>query len=260
PGTAKSQLLSCVSRISPRSVFCTGKGSSAAGLTAAAVKDDFGEGNWTLEAGALVLADMGIACIDEIDKMNDADREALHPAMEQQEVHVAKAGINATLRARCSILAAANPKLGRFDEFIPTHEQIKMPITLLSRFDLIFPIYDKPAKKTDELLASHILNLHQNPDNKDINPALPPDFVLKYVTYAKQNIRPKITDKVHKKIKNFYVDLRATSNESVAITPRQLEAIIRLSEASAKVRLSTEVTEDDAERAISIYKSYIGRS
>lgn len=259
PGTAKSQLLSRVSKISPRSVFCTGKGASAAGLTAAVVRDDFGEGNWSLEAGALVLADMGIACIDEIDKMEKSDREALHPAMEQQWVDISKAGINARLHARCSVLAAANPKLGRFDDCIPIHEQIDMPVTLLSRFDLIFSISDKPNKKTDEALASHILNLHQNPDSKDINPTFSPSFLLKYVTYAKQNIKPKITNKVHEKIKSFYVELRADSEDSIAITPRQLEAIIRLAEASAKVRLSKEVSEEDADRAISIFKEYLNR-
>ncbi|HEC81397.1 MAG TPA: minichromosome maintenance protein MCM, partial [Thermoplasmatales archaeon] len=138
PGTAKSQMLTYMSKLAPRSIYASGKATSAAGLTAAAVRDEFGEGHWTLEAGALVLADMGIACIDEIDKMAEQDRSALHQAMEQQEISVAKAGINATLKSRCAVLAAANPKLGRFDEFMPIHEQINMPPALLSRFDLIF--------------------------------------------------------------------------------------------------------------------------
>ena len=161
PGTAKSQMLAYLSKLAPRSVYASGKASSAAGLTAAAVRDEFGEGQWTLEAGALVLADMGVACIDEIDKMDDSDRSALHQAMEQQEISVAKAGINATLKSRCALLAAANPKLGRFDEFIPIHEQINMPPALLSRFDLIFSILDKPNKTTDTNLATHILLSHK---------------------------------------------------------------------------------------------------
>ena len=140
PGTAKSQILTYISKLAPRSIYASGRASSAAGLTAAAVRDEFGEGHWTLEAGALVLADMGIAAIDEIDKMSDSDRSALHQAMEQQEISVAKAGINATLKSRCALLAAANPKLGRFDEYLPIHEQINMPPALLSRFDLIFSI------------------------------------------------------------------------------------------------------------------------
>ena len=149
PGTAKSQLLVYMSKLAPRSVYASGKASTAAGLTAAAVRDEFGEGQWTLEAGALVLADMGVACIDEIDKMEETDRSSMHQAMEQQEISVAKAGINATLKSRCAILAAANPKLGRFDEFLPIHEQINMPPALLSRFDLIFSILDKPNRTTD---------------------------------------------------------------------------------------------------------------
>ena len=142
PGTAKSQMLTYISKLAPRSVYASGKASSAAGLTAAAVRDEFGEGQWTLEAGALVLADMGVACVDEIDKMEDADRSSMHQAMEQQEISVAKAGINATLKSRCAVLAAANPKLGRFDEFLPMHEQINMPPALISRFDLIFSILE----------------------------------------------------------------------------------------------------------------------
>ena len=161
PGTAKSQMLTYMSKLAPRSIYASGKASTAAGLTAAAVRDEFAEGQWTLEAGALVLADMGVACIDEIDKMEESDRSAIHQAMEQQEISVAKAGINATLKSRCAILAAANPKLGRFDEFLPIHEQINMPPALLSRFDLIFSIIDKPDRTRDADLATHILLTHK---------------------------------------------------------------------------------------------------
>jgi replicative DNA helicase Mcm len=257
PGTAKSQILSSLSKRSPRSVFCTGKGASAAGLTAAAVRDEFGEGQWTLEAGALVLADGGIACVDEIDKMNDNDREALHPAMEQQEVNISKAGINATLKARTSILAAANPKYGRFDQYQPIQEQIDMAITLLSRFDLILIIIDKPNTKHDSELADHILTTSQNPDNKDIIPSYQPEFLSKYIAYAKQNIKPKLTDETKQKIKEFYLKMRNISNEAIAITPRQLEAIIRLAEASAKIRLSNIISIEDVGRAIAITEHYL---
>ena len=280
PGTAKSQMLSYMSKLAPRSVYASGKSSSAAGLTAAAVRDEFGEGQWTLEAGALVLADMGLACIDEIDKMEDTDRSSLHQAMEQQEISVAKAGINATLKARCAILAAANPKLGRFDEFLPMHEQINMPPTLLSRFDLIFSILDKPNRTTDTELATHILTSHKAGEvsenilrtkkskfskkekdalMKNVVPTFDPEFLRKYVAYAKRNIFPVMTDEALEILKNYYVDFRSQSQEAITFTPRQLEAFVRLSEASARLRLSQEVTLDDAKRAIFIIDQYLRR-
>jgi len=280
PGTAKSQMLSYMSKLAPRSVYASGKASTAAGLTAAAVRDEFAEGNWTLEAGALVLADMGIACIDEIDKMDETDRSSIHQAMEQQEISVAKAGINATLKSRCAILAAANPKLGRFDEFLPINEQINMPPALLSRFDLIFSIIDKPNRERDSDLASHILNSHkagevkENIDRskktrftkeeqdemmKKIMPVFEPEFLRKYIAYAKRNIFPVMNDDALEILKNYYVDFRASSTESVTFTPRQLEAFVRLSEASARMRLSEEVTIEDAKRAIYIIDQYLRR-
>jgi len=269
-----------MSKLAPRSIYASGKASSAAGLTAAAVRDEFGEGRWTLEAGALVLADMGIACIDEIDKMEETDRSSMHQAMEQQEISVAKAGINATLKARCAILAAANPKLGRFDEFIPMHEQINMPPALLSRFDLIFSILDKPNRETDTALATHILRTHKagevsenilrskkskhTKEERDslmenVMPIFTPEFVRKYVAYAKRNIFPVMSDDASEVLKNYYVDFRSASEDSVPFTPRQLEAFVRLAEASARVRLSEEVTVEDAKRAISIIDQYLRR-
>lgn len=280
PGTAKSQLLTYFSKLAPRSIYTSGKGSSAAGLTAAAVRDEFGEGQWTLEAGVLVLADMGIASIDEIDKMNESDRDALHQAMEQQEISVAKAGINATLKSRCALLAAANPKLGRFDEFIPIHEQINMPPALLSRFDLIFSIIDKPNRDKDTDLAFHILRSHkagelrehinrsrevqhgkEEEDEliKEVTPVYDPDFLKKYVAYAKRYVFPVISDEAMDTLKNYYVDLRSSSEDSVPFTPRQLEAFVRLAEASARVRMNEEVTVKDAQRAINIIDKYLRR-
>jgi replicative DNA helicase Mcm len=280
PGTAKSQMLSYMSKLAPRSVYASGKASSAAGLTAAAVRDEFAEGQWTLEAGALVLADMGVACIDEIDKMDETDRSSIHQAMEQQEISVAKAGINATLKSRCALLAAANPKLGRFDEFLPIHEQINMPPALLSRFDLIFSIIDKPNRERDTDLATHILQTHkagevyeqiskikkskhskkeQESLMKIVMPVFTPDFLRKYVAYAKRNIYPVMTDEAMEILKGYYVDFRNSSEEAVTFTPRQLEAFVRLSEASARLRLSQEVTIDDAKKAIYIIDQYLRR-
>jgi replicative DNA helicase Mcm len=280
PGTAKSQILTYMSKLAPRSVYAGGKSSSAAGLTAAAVRDEFGEGQWTLEAGALVLADMGVACIDEIDKMDDTDRSALHQAMEQQEISVAKAGINATLKSRCALLAAANPKLGRFDEFLPIHEQINMPPALLSRFDLIFSILDRPNRATDTDLATHILMTHKAGEvnenilkskkskhtkkekddlTKIVEPVFDPEFLRKYVAYAKRNIFPVMTQEALEMLRNYYVDFRSSSEESVTFTPRQLEAFVRLAEASARIRLSEEVTVEDSKRAINIIDQYLRR-
>lgn len=280
PGTAKSQILTYMSKLSPRSVYASGKASTAAGLTAAAVRDEFGEGQWTLEAGALVQADMGLACIDEIDKMSDQDRSSLHQAMEQQEISVAKAGISATLKSRCAMLAAANPKLGRFDEFMPIHEQINMPPALLSRFDLIFSIIDKPNRDRDSNLASHILLAHKAGEvseninhskktrfnkkqrdsmMKNVLPVFTPEFLRKYVAYSKRYVFPVMTDEALEVIKNYYVDFRNSSEDSVTFTPRQLEAFVRLAEASAKIRLSEEVTAEDAKRGIYIIDQYLRR-
>ena len=280
PGTAKSQMLTYMSKLAPRSIYASGKASSAAGLTAAAVRDEFGEGQWSLEAGALVLADMGIACVDEIDKMEETDRSALYQAMEQQEISVAKAGINATLKSRCALLAAANPKLGRFDEFTPIHEQINMPPALLSRFDLIFSILDKPNRKTDTDLASHILGTHRAGEMHEnilksketkytkevldqlmtiVKPVFEPDFLRKYVAYAKRSVFPVMTEDALEVLKNYYVDFRSSSEETVPFTPRQLEAFVRLAEASARIRLNDEVTIDDAKRAINIIDKYMRR-
>ncbi len=259
PGIAKSQMLSGVSKAAPRSVFCTGTGSTGVGLTAAAIKDEFGEGQWSLEAGALVLADMGIACIDEIDKMSDDDRENLHPAMEQQEICISKAGINATLKSRCAILAAANPKLGRFDTYVPIAPQINMPSSLLSRFDLIFPIADKPNEENDLKLAKHILNARKNPKNKENIPIYSPEFLKKYIAYAKLNYKPELTNESQELIETFYLQMRKLQNDSIAITPRQLESVIRLSEASAKIRLSNTVEKGDVQRATDIIKEYLKR-
>jgi len=205
PGTAKSQILRYVSEIAPRAVYASGQSATKAGLTATAVKDEFGEGRWTLEAGALVLADKGIACIDEMDKMNKEDRSAMHEAMEQQRVSVAKAGIMATLHCRCSLLAAANPKIGKFEDYTPIPKQIDMPASLLSRFDVIFPVHDTPGDTEDKERTDSILNLHRvgglrrngersNPPESPFNPPIEPKLMRKFIRYTKTNCHPVLTE------------------------------------------------------------------
>jgi len=278
PGTGKSELLSYMIRLSPRGIYATGKAASAAGLTAAAVRDEFGEGRWTLEAGALVLADLGLAAIDEIEKMNPQDRSAIHEAMEQQRISVAKAGITAVLQSRCAILAAANPKFGRFDEHKYISEQIDLPPALLSRFDIIFSIIDRPQTDRDRELAEHILKGHKVGEirrrreagfaveestvlEEPFTPHFDPDFFRKYVAYAKR-IYPVMTDEAMEIIEKKYLEIRKTgeaAGSSVPITPRQLEAIIRLSEAGARLRLSEAVGAEDAERAVRIVEYWMGK-
>jgi replicative DNA helicase Mcm len=272
-----SQLLQYVRNIAPRSVYTSGKGSSAAGLTAAAVRDDFGEGQqWSLEAGALVLADRGVAAIDELDKMDSGDRSAMHEGLEQQEISISKAGINATLKSRCSLLGAANPKYGRFDEYEPIAEQIDLEPALISRFDLIFTVTDKPDAEEDERLAEHILqtnyagelNTQRNQleattvsqeqverATEDVSPTLGAEFLRKYVAFAKRSCFPTMTEEAKARIRDFYTDLRAKGegeDSPVPVTARKLEALVRLAEASARLRLSDEVELEDAERVIDV--------
>lgn len=262
PGTGKSELLQYVKRISPRGVYAVGQGASKAGLTATAVKesDMTGDQKWSLEAGALVLADKGVACIDEVDKMGSDDRSGLHEALEQQQVSVAKAGINATLKSRCSMLAAANPKYGRFDEYEPISEQIDLEPSLVSRFDLIFRITDKPSEDKDRRLADHVISSHQmmgDSDEEDVyDDIISADMLQKYIAYARKNCQPIVTNEVKKELEDFYVELRNKhDSDAVPITARALEALIRITEASAKVQLRDEATAEDAQRAIGIMKT-----
>lgn len=253
PGTAKSQMLNFAAKVAPRGLMTTGRGSTAAGLTAAVVKEG-GTGNFVLEAGALVLSDKGICCIDEIDKMREEDRGAMHPAMEQQIVPIAKGGIVATLNARCSILAAANPTLGRYNPYQTIGQNITLPVTLLSRFDLIFILRDTPDSQLDSEIAGHILGLH-----RDLVSATPPlDMALmrKYISYAKR-VRPRLSNEVVERFQDFYVKMRNASVEggeasAVAITARQLESLVRMAESRARAHLRDEVTIEDAEGAINL--------
>ncbi|WP_299235822.1 minichromosome maintenance protein MCM [Natronomonas sp.] len=280
PGTGKSKLLQYVRNLAPRSVYTSGKGSSSAGLTAAAVRDDFGDGQqWTLEAGALVLADQGIAAVDELDKMRPEDRSAMHEALEQQSISISKAGINATLKSRCSLLGAANPKYGRFDQYEPIGEQIDLEPALISRFDLIFTVTDQPDAEEDADLAEHIIEtnyageLHTHRENTttsnvtaeevdnvtgNVEPEIDAELLRKYIAYAKRNCYPMMTEEAKAQIRDFYVDLRAKGqgeDAPVPVTARKLEALVRLAEASARMRLSDTIDSDDAERVIEIVRS-----
>ena len=258
PGSGKSQLLQFISKAAPKARFVSGKGSTGAGLTAAVVKDEFLKG-WSLEAGALVLANKGICVVDELDKMSDEDRSALHEALEQQQVSIAKANIQATLRAETTMLAAANPKLGRFDPYTPIASQIDLPSTLLNRFDLIFIVRDLPDRERDSQIATHVLETTQGEDiyKKEVSVG----FLRKYLAYVKKNVFPQMTKGAVNEIRDFYVELRNSGREveeggikPIPVSARQLEALIRMAEASARLRLDDKVTREDAKKAIELLK------
>lgn len=258
PGTAKSQLLQYVARIAPRGLYTSGRGTTAAGLTAAVVREK--AGGLVLEAGALVLADKGVCSIDEFDKMRPEDRVAIHEAMEQQTISVSKGGIVATLNARSSILAAANPALGRYEPSRTVAENITLPITVLSRFDLIFIMKDVPQRELDTKMSEHILSLHTS-GAAPIVPPIPPQLLRKYISYAKR-IVPRITEETVKRFEAFYLKMRAVSEPTtspVAITPRQLESLVRLAEARARAALRSEVTAEDAEAVIKLVEKSLGQ-
>ena len=253
PGSGKSAMLKRISAVAPKARFVSGKGASGAGLTASVVKDEFLRG-WALEAGALVLANRGLCCIDELDKMTDEDRSAMHEALEQQSVTISKANIQATLRAETTVLAAANPKFGRFDPYELLAKQIDLPATLINRFDLIFPIRDLPDLEKDDHLASFILKLHQ--ENAMMKAEVTPEFIRKYISFARTRCSPRLTDEALEEIKKYYVKMRNSSGaenvKSIPISARQLEAMVRLAEASAKVRLAAHVEKRDAFVAIEL--------
>ncbi|RLJ02868.1 MAG: AAA family ATPase [Candidatus Aenigmatarchaeota archaeon] len=256
PSAGKTQLLKLVSRIIPRGKYVSGKGTTGAGLTATVVRDEEFFGGWVLEAGALVLSNKGILCIDELDKIGKEDQSNLHEAMSTQTVSIAKASIMATLPAQTSILAGANPKLSRFDPLRPIAEQIDIPDTLLSRFDLKFALRDIPNREEDERIVDHIINSRMS--EEVIKPEIDTELFRKYIAYAREHSKPEMTKEAMAKLKNFYIDLRSkysgTDIPTIPITLRQYEALIRLAEASAKIRLDSKVRIEDAERAIKLMK------
>ena len=263
PSTAKSQLLKFVERAAPIAVYTSGKGSSAAGLTASIIRDP-SSGEFQLEGGAMVLADGGIVCIDEFDKMRTQDRVAIHEAMEQQTISVAKAGITTTLNSRTSVLAAANPIYGRLDDLKSTQDQIDFQTTILSRFDCIFLVKDVRDQKQDEEKARYVLDININgklPERKE-DGEIPINELKKYIAYAKMKCTPKISQEAGKLLENHYVADRKQVDENrkgkrkntIPVTVRQLEAIIRLSESIAKMSLAQKVTETHVEEAHRLFQ------
>jgi replicative DNA helicase Mcm len=256
PGAGKSQLLKRSAVVAPKARFVSGKGVSGAGLTAAVVKDEFLSG-WSLEAGAMVLSNKGILMIDEMDKMTDEDRSAMHEGMEQQTISISKANIQATLRCETTILAAANPKFGRFDPYETIAKQINLPPALINRFDLIFTIKDLPNEERDTNLAEFILRLHKKRGTKKV--PIDTDTLRKYLIYAKQKVSPQLTDEALNVLKEYYVKMRTSGGsdekgiQAIPISPRQLEALVRLSEATAKLRLNDTISIEDAQSAINLF-------
>ena len=262
PSTAKFQFLKFVERVAPIAVYTSGKGSSAAGLTASIIKDP-SSGEFQLEGGAMVLADGGIVCIDEFDKMRSQDRVAIHEAMEQQTISVAKAGITTTLNSRASVLAAANPIYGHIDDLKTTQEQIDFQTTILSRFDCIFLVRDIHNKERDEKMAHHIVDISASNKitTRKEEGEISINDLKKYIAYARMNCTPKLSEESAKVLQNYYIEDRKKYNENktkkgndIPVTVRQLEAIIRLSEAIAKMSLSNVVSRKDVDEAHRLFQ------
>lgn len=275
PGTAKSQFLKYVEKTAQRAVYTTGKGASAVGLTAAVHKDPVTQ-EWTLEGGALVLADRGVCLIDEFDKMNDQDRVSIHEAMEQQSISISKAGIVTSLQARCSVIAAANPIGGRYDSSKTFSQNVELTDPILSRFDVLCVVKDVVDPVRDEMLATFVVDSHAKSQPKGSNieetPAglsqdessnlnhssdpevLSQDTLRKYVTYAKLNVFPKLHDVDLEKLTHVYADLRRESShgQGVPIAVRHIESMIRMSEAHARMHLRNYVAEEDVDMAIRV--------
>jgi DNA replication licensing factor MCM5 len=263
PGTAKSQLLKFVEKVSPIAIYTSGKGSSAAGLTAS-VQRDHNTREFYLEGGAMVLADGGVVCIDEFDKMRDEDRVAIHEAMEQQTISIAKAGITTILNSRTSVLAAANPIFGRYDDMKTPGENIDFQTTILSRFDMIFIVRDEHERGRDEKMARHVMGLAMGGRGTEetVQAEIPIDKMKRYITYCRTRCAPRLSPEAAEKLSSHFVSIRrqvhasemnANQRSSIPITVRQLEAIIRISESLAKLSLSPVADETHVDEAIRLF-------
>ncbi|KYK61547.1 DNA replication licensing factor mcm5 [Drechmeria coniospora] len=263
PGTAKSQLLKFVERAAPISIYTSGKGSSAAGLTAS-VQRDHSTREFYLEGGAMVLADGGVVCIDEFDKMRDEDRVAIHEAMEQQTISIAKAGITTILNARTSVLAAANPIFGRYDDMKTPGENIDFQTTILSRFDMIFIVKDEHTRQKDETIAKHVIGIHMDGRGQEevAESEIPVEKMRRYLTYCRTRCAPRLSDEAAVKLSSHFVAIRrqvhasemeSNTRSSIPITVRQLEAIVRITESLAKLTLSPIATEEHVDEAIRLF-------
>ncbi|KAK7206851.1 DNA replication licensing factor mcm5 [Myxozyma melibiosi] len=267
PGTAKSQILKFVEKVSPIAIYTSGKGSSAAGLTAS-VQRDAATREFYLEGGAMVLADGGVVCIDEFDKMRDEDRVAIHEAMEQQTISIAKAGITTILNSRTSVLAAANPVFGRYDDMKTPGENIDFQTTILSRFDMIFIVKDAHDEARDQSIAKHVMNIHMNQYSSAATEEqageIPIEKMRRYISYCKTKCAPRLSPEASEKLSSHFVSLRKQvhqveqdSNErsSIPITIRQLEAIIRITESLAKLQLSPIAREEHVDEALRLFSA-----
>eukprot|EP00798_Chlamydomonas_sp_ICE-L_P022234 gene22234-29301_t len=265
PSTAKSQFLKFASKVAPISVYTSGKGSSAAGLTASVIQDP-NTREFYLEGGAMVLADNGIVCIDEFDKMRPEDRVAIHEAMEQQTISVAKAGITTMLKSRTSVLAAANPPSGRYDDLKSAQDNIDLQSTILSRFDLIFIVKDPANAERDRMIARKVLDNHRGHSSRQesVEESAQEVFFLKrYIHYCRSQCFPRLSEQAMERLTAYYVEIRSetrtaaaredTENSPVPVTVRQLEALIRISESFAKMALQPVATLEHVEMSIQLF-------
>lgn len=255
PGTGKSQLLTSVGLIAPKCIYTSGKGASAAGLTGAVIFDSRSK-SYCIVGGAMPLADDGIICIDEFDKMTEQDRGAIHQGMEQQIISIAKAGISTHLNSRCAVLAAANPKKGRWDDKKSFHKNVNLMPPILSRFDMIFVIKDKQNSEDDSIRSKHMVRVHKDINNENEKSTYQKEvcFLKKYIAYCRKECDPRLSEDCRKSIIQEYIEMRTLYSKESQMTVRQLEGLLRSTEALAKMRLRLETNIDDFHEALRLFQ------